>query len=369
MSSEVSVLSRRRRSVALRRWVRVSGVTRRTDDLLYAACASLGAIVFAALYLWPRTVPFFSFGPVVVFAGLFLPVRRLLVLYLATLVSCFVLAVINDYPAWHVPFAVVALISCMVMMLLVARSRARIGTRGFHGDNLLVDLRDRIGKLGAMPTLPPGWEADAAIHSANGEGFSGDFTIVSTGRDGRHLEVALVDVSGKGREAGARSLLLSGSFGGLLGSVPPEDFLPAANSYLVRQGWDEGFATAVHLSLDLVTGDYTIGSAGHPAAAQYLGGAGTWSLLSEGRGPLLGVMDGVPFRRTAGRMVAGDVLLLYSDGVIESRGHDLIDGVDRMLGVASHALFDKNLSIAEEVCRAARSGEVDDRAAFAVCRN
>ena len=65
------------------------------------------------------------------------------------------------------------------------------------------------------------------------------------------FEVVLVDVSGKGIAAGTRSLLLSGAFGGLLGAMPYDRFLPAANSYLLRQHWDEGFATAAHASINL----------------------------------------------------------------------------------------------------------------------
>ena len=38
--------------------------------------------------------------------------------------------------------------------------------------------------------------------------------------DGKSLEVALVDVSGKGMDAATRALLLSGAFGGVLGTVP-----------------------------------------------------------------------------------------------------------------------------------------------------
>ena len=69
------------------------------------------------------------------------------------------------------------------------------------------------------------------------------------------LELVVVDVSGKGEEAGTRALLLSGAFGGLLGSpAAREEFLGAANAYLIRQDWHEGFATAVHVSLDLFTG-------------------------------------------------------------------------------------------------------------------
>ncbi|CAM5256954.1 Serine/threonine-protein phosphatase OS=Streptomyces tendae OX=1932 GN=GUR47_09310 PE=4 SV=1 [Streptomyces tendae] len=77
----------------------------------------------------------------------------------------------------------------------------------------------------------------------------------------------LTDVSGKGMDAASRALLLSGAFGGLLGSLPPHAFLPAANGYLLRQDWDEGFATSIHLVLDLDSGDYELYSAGHPAWA------------------------------------------------------------------------------------------------------
>ena len=37
----------------------------------------------------------------------------------------------------------------------------------------------------------------------------------------RRVEIAVVDVSGKGEQAGTRALLLSGAFGGLLGALPP----------------------------------------------------------------------------------------------------------------------------------------------------
>ena len=74
-------------------------------------------------------------------------------------------------------------------------------------------------------------------------------------------------MSGKGEQAGTRALLLSGAFGGLLGALPPGDFLPAANDYLLRQDWEEGFATAIHLSLDLAPAPSRCARAGHPPAA------------------------------------------------------------------------------------------------------
>jgi len=70
---------------------------------------------------------------------------------------------------------------------------------------------------------------------AGGSSFGGDFVVSES--DGKTLEVALVDVSGKGVDAGTRALMLSGAFGGLLGSVQPDRFLPACNLYLQRQRW------------------------------------------------------------------------------------------------------------------------------------
>ena len=91
---------------------------------------------------------------------------------------------------------------------------------------------------------------------------------------GRSMELALVDVSGKGVDAGTRALMLSGALGGLLGAVPPQRFLESANEYLLRQEWGEGFATALHLTVELATGRYRLSTAGHPPAVHYVGGTG-----------------------------------------------------------------------------------------------
>jgi serine phosphatase RsbU (regulator of sigma subunit) len=120
---------------------------------------------------------------------------------------------------------------------------------------------------GQLPSLPVGCHAERALAPAGGGGFASDFVVSACTRDGRQLEVALVDVSGKGLDAGTRALLLSGALGGLFGAVGTEEFLAAANDYLCRQRWDEGFATAVHVAIDLHTGAYVARSAGHPRDA------------------------------------------------------------------------------------------------------
>ncbi len=178
----------------------------------------------------------------------------------------------------------------------------------------------------------------AGAEQAGGSSFGGDFVVSFC--DGKVLEVALVDVSGKGIDAGTRALLLSGAFGGLLGSVPRDEFLPACNAYMRRGGTTEGFVTAVHLSLDLASGEYMISSAGHPPAAHYDAAAGRWR-LTRAHGIVLGVvadLHGAATEGERGVLQRGDALMLYTDGMVESPGRDIDAGTDRLLGEAERLL-------------------------------
>jgi serine phosphatase RsbU (regulator of sigma subunit) len=196
---------------------------------------------------------------------------------------------------------------------------------------MLIELRDRIRAQGRLPDLPDGWHSASVLQPAGGASFGGDFLVSAS--DAKTLEVALVDVAGKGIDAGTRALLLSGAFGGLLGSVPSGDFLAACNAYLRRAAPAEGFVTAVHLSLDLATGDYVVDSAGHPPAAHFEAGSGTWR-LTQARGIVLGVVADLRCQPERGTLRPGDALMLYTDGLVESPGLDIDAGTDRLLGEA-----------------------------------
>jgi hypothetical protein len=226
---------------------------------------------------------------------------------------------------------VAAIVVTALFAEFLARTRAKLGIQGLRGDRMLVELRDRLRAQGRMPELPEGWSAVSVLRPAGGSSFGGDFLV--SAYDGKVLELALVDVSGKGIDAGTRALLLSGAFGGLLGSVPHSEYLPACNAYLQRGGPPEGFVTAVHLTLDLVTGDYLISSAGHPPAAQFEGGSGRWR-LTRARGIVLGVVPELRSRPERGVLRFGDALMLYTDGLVEGPGRDIDAGIDRLLGAA-----------------------------------
>ncbi len=258
--------------------------------------------------------------------------RLLLIAGAAVVWDVIVLGVWKTRPGGLFVLAITALVG-----LEFSRSREETGLGGLRGDTVLVGLRQRLEVQGELPRLVDPWRAETVLRAAGDAPFAGDFIVSACREEGQLLDVALVDVSGKGVEAGTRSLLLSGALGGLLGALPPAEFLPAANDYLVSQEWEEGFATACHFHLDLRTGAFSIASAGHPPAAHFDAGSGRWSLL-ETAGPALGLLPHITYDGDSGVMRPGDALLLYTDGLVEVPGRDLAVGIDKLLGVAERLL-------------------------------
>jgi hypothetical protein len=252
------------------------------------------------------------------------------------------------------------------IILLMSFRRSRLGVAGVLGESMFVDLRDRILNQGGIPELPDGWHAESALASAGGTLFAGDFVVASRPRPDR-IEIVVVDVSGKGEQAGTRALLLSGAFGGLLGALPPDQFLPAANEYLLRQDWPEGFASAIHLSLRLDTGDFEIRSAGHPPAVRRTAGSGRWNVLTS-EGPLLGLIEEAEFVSASGTLRPGDAVLLYTDGMVEEPRRDIDLGIDRLLGESEQLLRGDFRGAAQKLVTALGSKD-DDRAMVVVTRS
>ncbi|WP_344457662.1 PP2C family protein-serine/threonine phosphatase [Actinocorallia aurantiaca] len=269
------------------------------------------------------------------------------------------------------PGIVITLALTTLLGLSLSRTRQKLGVQGLRGESMLLELRDRLNRQGQIPTLPRGWDSKVELAQARGSSFGGDFVVSCRHRsaDGERdlLEVALVDVSGKGIEAGTRALMLSGAFGGLLGSVEPETFLSACNTYLHRQRWDEGFVTAVHLVVDMETGEYTIESAGHPPAVKFASASGTWQ-VGTAKGVVLGVVPDLKCEPETGRLAPGDALMLYTDGLVEAPGRDLDAGIDALLGEAERLVPRGFRQGAREIVQTLSDAHDDDCALVLVWR-
>ena len=272
-------------------------------------------LVMGSLFLGPRALPWFV-------------VYNMVLLTLA-------LPKVPDFNGRAV-FTVGVIFLLAFILMLTSFRRSRLGIAGSMGEAMLAELSDRIQGQGVLPALPRPWHAESVIRSAGGTRFAGDFFVVGDIETGR-LDVTVVDVSGKGDRAGTRALLLAGAMGGLVTAVEPGEFLPAANAYLINHPWQDGFATAVHLSLDLTTGNFRIWTAGHPPALHWRAGAGRWTPL-ESEGPMLGLIPGADFLHAGGVLRSGDALMLYTDGMVETRRADIGIGIDRLIGQADRKL-------------------------------
>ncbi len=305
------------------------GLTWETRQALLLA--ALAAAFTVAIALAPQDVPLSTLMIPLLLGSLFLGPRTLPWAVIFVMVMLTVAVYRQEEVGWKTAGTTMVMFVMGLVVLVANHQRASLGVAGTRGESMLVDLRDRILTQARIPELPGNWSVQSAIHSAGGTPFAGDFMVATRPLSSNRLEVTVVDVSGKGESAGTRALLLSGAFGGLIGAMRPEDFLPAANDYLFLQDWDEGFATAVHMTLDLDSGDYEIRTAGHPPAVHRQAGSGRWQVLRS-EGPILGLIEDAEFSSVSGRIGPGDAVLLYTDGMVEEPRRDIDLGIDRMLG-------------------------------------
>ncbi|MDH6128986.1 PP2C family protein-serine/threonine phosphatase [Kitasatospora sp. GP82] len=302
------------------------------------------------------------------FGGFVLHIRLLLVLLIPIglgLTADWLLRV----PYGLRPGSAVVVVVAAVISALMSYHRTRLGLRGTRGGSMLLELSERTRALGRLPERLLDWRFHRAISPVSGTFFAGDFLLSSHRPDRDLLEIVLVDVSGKGSRAAARSMHLSGAFAVLLGSVPPETFLPRANDYLSRLDWDDEFATAIHLALAPSTGRYRLFTAGHPPAGHYhRANGGRWALRGE-PGPALGIFGGTQYPAATGRLAHGDSLLLYSDGLVEVPGEDIDQGIDRLLTAAAPLLrYGSAADPARELLRTLARNVADDRTLVIVQR-
>ncbi|ANH39775.1 Phosphoserine phosphatase RsbP [Nocardioides dokdonensis FR1436] len=263
--------------------------------------------------------------------------------------------------------SMVALVVAALLVLLQS-SRQRSGLPTLLGESVLSDLRDRLQRQGTVPPLPPGWHSQSAMLAADFVGYAGDFLVARLDEEQQRLEMILVDVVGKGVAAGTAALQFAGALGGLLGALPPDRLMAAANDFLLRQESDEAFATAVHLLVDLRTGDYGILSAGHPPALRHEAASGAW-VVDRARGTALGVTAHGEAEPSRGRLAPGDALMFYTDGVVERPGEDIDDGIEWLRTTATDVHAESGMqSLARRVLRRVERGD-DDRAVLVLHRS
>ncbi len=158
-----------------------------------------------------------------------------------------------------------------------------------------------------------------------------DFLVL----DDERLCLVNGDVSGKGASAAFYMAEMKGIFQSVSRLAPnPAEFLKHANAALVHSLDKNVFISLIYGILNLDKEEFVIGRAGHcPVAMIDLAGNARY-LRSSGMG--LGLDRGPLFEKTLEELRItlrpGDVYVLYTDGVVESRNSEGEEyGYDRLL--------------------------------------
>ena len=112
--------------------------------------------------------------------------------------------------------------------------------------------------------------------------------------------------------------------------LPPDEILAHINGLVCGLG-DDSFVTCLYAIYDPTTSSCTVARAGHPPPAVVCPD-GTVHFAQADGDPPLGVAE-PPFEVSELRVPEGAVLVLYTDGLVDSTSCDPAVGMDRMAGL------------------------------------
>jgi sigma-B regulation protein RsbU (phosphoserine phosphatase) len=183
-------------------------------------------------------------------------------------------------------------------------------------------------QMGLLPQAAPDIAGyDICGRSIPAKDVGGDYyDFIPRGDD--RLSICLGDVSGKGMPAALLVANIQAALrGNVLQGLPPEECLERSNTHLLTSMNPDRFVTLFYAVLDSKAHELSYANAGHnrPLLFRALGEP---ERLEVG-GVALGCMDRANY--AVGRVVlrAGDVLLVYSDGITEA-----IDKEESLFGEA-----------------------------------
>ncbi len=213
-----------------------------------------------------------------------------------------------------------------------------------------------------------GLEVGAVYESAAQVDVGGDVFDFLELRDGR-LAVVLGDVTGHGIDATADMAMAKFVFRSLAREhSEPSAFLAAANEVVVGEIAIGKFITMAYVTVDS-EGEVLCASAGHPEP-RLVGADGRVTGLACG-GLALGIDAPQVYEQVSARLASGGMVVLYTDGVIESRSGRELFGLERLDEVLSAHASEPAQEVADAVlagCQEFAGGDLPDDCAIVVLR-
>jgi serine phosphatase RsbU (regulator of sigma subunit) len=114
-----------------------------------------------------------------------------------------------------------------------------------------------------------------------------------------------------------------------LQGLPPAQLLAELNTFTAHTSHGK-FATMSVAVFDPRAGALSYGSAGHPPALLRRSRDGKVVRLVDANGPVLGPIHDATYTEGQVQLEPGDILVLYTDGLVESLGQDIETGISKV---------------------------------------
>lgn len=221
--------------------------------------------------------------------------------------------------------AQLAYVSAVTTLVSQALVRARI-----YADE---HTRAAVLQSAVLPTTPAdtlGLDLSVTYEPADvAQGLGGDwYDLMAIPNGGRYLAVG--DVVGHGLPA-VEDMAQLRSAGRAMAhqGLSPSALLTALNGF-TRDASLGKFATMAVVILDVAVGTLSYCSAGHPPCLLRRAATGEVIRLSGAQGPVLGPLEDADYPQGCLHIEPDDVLVMYTDGLVESRGSDIEAGIVRL---------------------------------------
>ncbi len=183
----------------------------------------------------------------------------------------------------------------------------------------------------------PGIDVWISSDPFKGHARGGDIHYVSTCGGGEISRFALLDVAGHGATVAQLGRRLRALMRKYMNTLDQARYARALNRDFLRLARSGRFATALLTTYHAPTDRLTVCNAGHPRPLWYRAEERVWTVLDSEPGQHaettsnlpLGIMEPADYTEFSVRLGKGDLVLLYSDALIESadtRGRPLGEG-------------------------------------------
>ena len=268
------------------------------------------------------------------------------------------------------------------LLSIIAAQSAQVieNARLYKEEQLLFRMQEEMRmaqkiQMNLLPKSAPeitGYDvAGRSLPAKNVGGDYYDFIPVETHR----IVFCIGDVSGKGMPAALLMANLQAAIRGQsLLNITLEDCLQFPNKLLCQSSGSNKFATFFYCLLDTEKHEFCYSNAGHNPPLLFLKGERSPQELKVG-GLVLGFLEDATYQKEVRPFCAGDLLLLYSDGITEAFNADDEEfGEERLREIIlknreepAQVLLDKIIAAAEQ--HAGDVPRMDDMTALVIKRN